>query len=196
MRLGCILLAAGCGRRFGGNKLTFPIDGVSMLERACVLHAALHYDACVLVARPEDAFAADCAARFGFTLCLNARYAFGIGTSAAAGMASLTAACGALDGALFGVCDQPYLTSETVRVLAARFMDAPDRIVAPTCGGKRGNPVIFPRALFPAFLSLDGDVGGSAVLRAHSELLLTVPVDCPRELFDIDTRAAADDSGN
>ena len=30
MRVGCVLLAAGSGRRFGENKLPFPVEGVPL----------------------------------------------------------------------------------------------------------------------------------------------------------------------
>lgn len=193
MRLGCILLAAGCGRRFGGNKLTHCIDGKPMIEHACALHASLDYAARVLVARPDDAFVHAYAARYGFPLAVNPRFEQGIGTSAAAGMAALTATGAKLDGALFAVCDQPYLSAETVNALIARFTDLPACIIAPAFGGRRGNPVIFPSALFEQFRPLNGDAGGAAVIRSNPQLLRLVPIDREWELLDIDTRGAADD---
>lgn len=165
-----------------------------MVERACALHAKLDYAARVLVAQPNDRLVQDCARRAGFTVAVNANYARGIGTSASAGMAALLEVDDAADGVLFGVCDQPYLTVETVQLLMRRFFEDPSRIVAPEFGGKRGNPVLFPQALFSEFLALDGDIGGSAVLRAHSERLSLVPVARPAELYDIDTRATAADA--
>ena len=195
MRIGCVLLAAGSGRRFGGNKLAHCIDGVSMMERACALHARVDYAARVLVARPDDALAQSCAEAYAFTLAVNAQHARGIGTSAAVGMATLTAADAALDGALFCVCDQPYLTAGTIDALIRRFAEAPDCIVAPAFNGRRGNPVLFPRALFDSFLSLDGDIGGAAVMRAHAERVVLVPLNNARELTDIDTRRAIQTDG-
>ena len=34
MKLGAVLMASGAGRRFGGNKLFYPVDGVPMIQRA------------------------------------------------------------------------------------------------------------------------------------------------------------------
>ncbi len=192
MRLGCILLAAGCGRRFGGNKLAYCIGGEPMIAHACALHATLDYAVRVLVAKPDDALVHAYAARYGFTLAVNPRFEQGIGTSAAAGMDALTAAGAPLDGTLFAVCDQPYLSAETVNALIARFIDRPACIVAPTFDGRRGNPVIFPRALFDQLRSLNGDTGGAAVIRSNPHLLRLVPVPLGRELMDIDTRGAVD----
>ncbi len=188
MSLGCVLLAAGSGRRFGGDKLTHLVEGVSMLERALRLYSGQPYAIRTLVCRPGDAFVAELGARYGFVVVENHNHQKGIGTSAAKGMETLVEHESHLTGAMFGVCDQPYLTAETVERLMARFQEEPDCIVAPQWDGKRGNPVIFPKAVFSEFLELDGDVGGGAVLARHLELLRLVPVSGQRELEDVDTK--------
>ncbi|MGB3754105.1 MAG: hypothetical protein WA954_09435, partial [Parerythrobacter sp.] len=48
-----------------------------------------------------------------------------------------------------------------------------------------GQPVIFPRRLFPALAELQGDVGGRAVLTR--EVVVTVPLAGRRALVDLDT---------
>ena len=186
MKLGCVLLAAGSGSRFGGDKLLHPIDGVAMAERACMLHASVDYAARILVMRPNDEAIARIAARYGFTAVENERAHEGIGTSAATGTAALLSQYPPLDGALYGVCDQPYLTRATVALLIARFTERPHAIVAPVCNEKRGNPVVFPSELLREFATLTGDIGGSAIIRAHSERLTTVSITDPSELFDVD----------
>lgn len=191
IRLGCILLAAGESKRFGGEKLKHVVNNAPMLEYACALHGSLDYAARVMVVRPDDDFTRSYAERYGFSAWANQRFAQGIGTSAAAGMAALTTLDGGLDGALFAVCDQPFLTGDTVNLLMERFCQQPACIIAPVHNGKRGNPVIFPRSLFSEFFSLDGDKGGGTVIKNHPDLLRLVAVADPRELMDIDTRDAA-----
>lgn len=188
MRIGCVLLAAGSGSRFGGDKLQHAVEGVSMAERACLLHADIDYASRILVARPNDAFVASVAEKYGFALVVNERAPQGIGTSVAAGAAALLSLHLPLDGALFAVCDQPYLTRSTVSSLLRVFSDAPYAIVAPCFDGKRGNPALFPSALLDELVTLDGDVGGSAIIHLHKELLVTVPVDDAAELIDVDVR--------
>lgn len=194
IRLGCILLAAGQSKRFGGEKLKHVVNDAPMLEYACALHGALDYAARVMIVRPDDAFTRSYAERFGFSAWANERFAQGIGTSAAAGMIALTTLDGGLDGALFAVCDQPFLTRDTVGLLMERFSQDPECIIAPAYNDKRGNPVIFPRSLFSEFFSLDGDCGGGRIIKNHPDLLRLVAVTDPRELMDIDTRDAAMES--
>lgn len=189
MKIGCVLLAAGSGKRYGGDKLSHTIDGVSLAERACKLHANMDYAARVLVCRPADTYLQLLAKQYGFAAAVNEHASRGIGTSAAAGAAMLLALHPYVDGALFAVCDQPYLTAATVLALLTRFAGAPDRIIAPVCQGKRGNPVVFPRMLLPEFASLDGDTGGGAIIRAHPDLLTTVKAENPVEFIDIDTKS-------
>ncbi len=191
MTLGCVLLAAGSGRRFGGDKLLFRVDGMPMIERALRLHAAIRYSARVIVVRPGDAEVQAFAAQFGFPVAENARHADGIGTSVCAGVNALIAMDAAIDGVLCAVCDQPYLTRDTLLRLIDRFAETPERIVAPACNGRRGNPAIFPRQLLPELTALCGDKGGSAVIARRPELLTTIPVDDARELGDIDYRIEA-----
>ena len=45
---------------------------------------------------------------------------------------------------------------------------------------------MFPKKLYGELCNLTGDTGGSAVIKAHEELLLPVETD-ERELTDVDT---------
>ena len=91
-----------------------------------------------------------------------------------------------MDGVLFAVCDQPFLTTESIKRLINSFLESPDYIHALSWQGTRGNPVIFPKPCFPALLALAGDTGGGAVIRAHPELLRLTEASSPRELRDVD----------
>ena len=92
-----------------------------------------------------------------------------------------------LDGVLFAVCDQPFLTTEGIKRLLNAFEELKNAICALSWQGRRGNPAVFPADLFPELAALTGDVGGGAVIRAHPERLVLVEVPHPRELLDVDT---------
>lgn len=188
MNISCVLLAAGSGRRFGGDKLLYAPDGKSMLLHALELHGALPYLNRILVARPGDERVIAPAKAAGFTVLLNPLHTQGIGTSAALAAKTLLSAEPQFQGVLYGVCDQPYLTISTVQALLDAFSADVHRIVAPAYRGRRGNPVVFPAALLPAFCDLDGDKGGSLIIKANQEILTTISVANETELFDIDTK--------
>ena len=69
------------------------------------------------------------------------------------------------------------------------FRHNPDRIVALSHGGVRGNPCLFPARFFPELMALTGDRGGSGVIRRHPEALLMLET-AEEELWDVDTPQA------
>jgi len=123
------------------------------------------------------------AAEQGYRPILNHQAEEGQSASIRLGLAGLTD----MDGVLFSVCDQPYLRRSSVVRLLEAFSDCPDRICALSWQGRRGNPVVFPSALFPALLSLRGERRGGAVIQANQSLLRLVEADSSRELQDVDT---------
>ncbi|MGO9534915.1 MAG: nucleotidyltransferase family protein, partial [Syntrophobacteraceae bacterium] len=54
-------------------------------------------------------------------------------------------------------------------------------------GGKRGNPVLLARSLFPMVLALEGDIGAREILTAHEDLIETVDVEHDGIHLDVDT---------
>lgn len=181
--LGAVLMASGLGRRFGSNKLLREVEGRPMICRAFeAVPARLFHRAAVVSACPEILALAE---EQGYLPIYNPRAAEGQSASVRLGLWELMG----LDGALFAVCDQPWLGRRSVERLIGRFSASPDRICALSWQGKRGNPVIFPNALFPELMALSGDRGGGAVLRANPHLLSLVEADSPQELRDVDTIA-------
>lgn len=183
LRIGCVVMAAGNASRFGDNKLAALVGGKPLIEHALCAVPREAFARVVVVTQyePVAALAED----FGFTVVRNAHPAWGASHTVALGTRAL-ADCGAI---LYQVADQPLLRQESVRAELELYRRNPERIVALSHGGVRGNPCIFPARFFPELLSLEGDCGGSAVIRRHSEELLLYEVD-ERELFDVDTPMA------
>lgn len=188
MNVGCVLLAAGSGRRFGGDKLMHEVDGAPMIEHALKLFGGQPFcvRVCVTKAGAENIRAR--AEAHGFVPIVNPDAERGMGTSAAVGTEAAERLCPGLDGILFAVCDQPYLTELSVGRMLRGFSNLPDNILALSYCGIRGNPVIFPREFFPELRALDGDVGGGAVIRRHPDRLALEECEHGNEVQDIDTR--------
>jgi molybdenum cofactor cytidylyltransferase len=76
------------------------------------------------------------------------------------------------------------------RLLAA-FKPAEGRaICVPTFRGKRGNPVLFGRALFAGIAGIAGDVGARQLIAAHEDMVVEVAMEDDAVLTDIDTPEA------
>jgi molybdenum cofactor cytidylyltransferase len=112
----------------------------------------------------------------------------GLSSSLKAGVGALG---GGLDGALVCLGDMPKVTGAHLRRLVAAFDPASGRaIVVPTHRGRRGNPVLWSSAYFPAMRGLEGDVGARHLIAEHAAEVVEVGIDDDATLLDIDTPEA------
>ena len=183
LRIGCLVMAAGSASRFGANKLAREIGGKSLMRRALeAVPAEAFAQVAVVTQYPE---AAALAVEFGFLAVENSHPEWGVSHTIRLGLSAMTAC----DGVLFQVADQPLLRRETVAKAAALWRERPEAIVALGHRGQRGNPCLFPARFFPELMALEGDRGGSAVIRRHPEALVLVET-AAEELWDVDTPQA------
>ena len=180
LRIGCLVMAAGCGSRFGRNKLKAEVDGKSLLRRALEAVPAEEFHRITVVTQYDGAAAL--AESFGFDVVRNDRPQDGLSRTVRLG----TEAMADCDAILYQVADQPLLERGTVRRELEFFRAHPDCIVGLSHSGVRGNPCVFPRRFFPELTALEGDVGGNVVIRAHPEALLLFEAPAA-ELRDVDT---------
>lgn len=184
MNIGIVLLAAGRGERFGGDKLTALLKGKPMylwtLEKLEGLNTAappvVVTGAAEIISAAEDR---------GMITVLNRKPELEISRSIRLGIHRLEQQCPEIDGILFMVCDQPWLKKRTLIRLLSEFSGG---ILAVSSGKKAGNPVIFSDIYIEELSRLTGDMGGRHVLRRHMADVRFLEVDDSRELQDIDTR--------
>lgn len=181
MKLACIVLASGHSKRFGQDKLTYKLGNSTVAERTMDAIPRRMFEPVLVVARSEAV--AEMARRRGFIPVFNTDETDDMSITVRLGMESLP---DDLSGCMFCVCDQPYLTSESVRRLARRFMVEPERIVALSTNGLRGNPAIFPRKLLRELAALEKNTSGRVVIERYPELVTLVEAGDSRELIDID----------
>jgi len=180
MKLGCVVMAAGSSSRFGGNKLAECVDGKSVFRRTLECIPAESFDTVAVVV--NSPLFSDIIKEFRFTEIYNVFPEEGVSRTIALGLSALSGC----DGVLFCVADQPLLRRESVMALIDLWRSGPDKIAALSHQGRRGNPCLFPARYFPELLELEGDRGGSTVIRRHEEDLILCEVDS-LQLQDIDT---------
>ena len=179
LKIGCVVMAAGNARRFGENKLTVDLNGRSLIRRTLEAVPEGLERVVVVSQYPEIMRLAE---TFRFAAVHNADPDDGISRTVQLGLTGLRDC----DGVLFLVSDQPLLRKESVAALVALWKQQPDKIAALAHGGVRGNPCLFPARFFPELMALQGDRGGSAVIRQHEDCLVLLET-APRELYDVDT---------
>lgn len=187
LKIGCVVMAAGNGQRFGENKLAALVDGKPLIRHA--LEAVpTDLETVVVTQYPEILSIAE---EFGFHTILNTHPDWGISHTIELGTEHLSHC----DGILYMVSDQPMLRKGSVEQIVSLWRIHPDRIVGASHNGVRGNPNLFPKEYFPALCSLEGDRGGGSIIRKNEDRLLLVEIH-KNELSDVDTKAALEEICN
>lgn len=184
-----IVLAAGAGRRFGGRKLMAAFQGRPLILGA--LDAAFAAPAkLVVLATNHDAELASTAQDHAQAVGREADLQIVVVNAAEEGLGvSLRTAAAHLpddvDGAFVFLGDMPRIPPTTPQALAQAFGDGRD-LVAPRHQGRRGHPVLFGKAWFPALRALSGDTGGQALFTTAGDRLAHVEIAEDGVLFDVD----------
>jgi molybdenum cofactor cytidylyltransferase len=184
-----VLLAAGQARRMGGqeraHKLLAEFDGVPLVRRSAEMLLSADISSLVAVTghrRMEvEAALGGLAVDFRF----NADYDTGMASSLISAFSHGGTA--SHDGVLVMLADMPAVTKEHVDTLVRAFQEAEGRcVVRSVSGGKRGNPVILPKASYPAVLRLEGDIGARAIIEGAGLDVIDVDIG-PAAHIDVDT---------
>ncbi len=182
MRLGCVLMASGHATRFGGDKLLYPLNGKPLAAHIMdALPEGLFACAAVVTRNPEIAALAQ--AR-GLTAVINPDLNDDPAVTIRLGLEAMPPG---LDGCMFAVCDQPGLRTASIGKMGEAFRADTRRPVILGYSGRRGNPVIFPSALFEELAALLPHQTGRQVLQKHPQRLIVVEAQDESELQDIDT---------
>jgi molybdenum cofactor cytidylyltransferase len=180
-----VVLAAGSGSRFGGGKLLAAWDAGVLLEGAlAAAFAAPVRSVTVVIGADAPAVAAAARDFDPRTLIVHAAdYAEGMGASLRTGIASLPADAA---GAFVFLGDMPRAPHAVLLPMADAVI-AGALAAAPVFAGRRGNPVLLSRALFPQLLALTGDAGARGVLQGLGDRLALIESPDDGVLFDVDT---------
>jgi molybdenum cofactor cytidylyltransferase len=187
-RVAALVLAAGSGIRMGGdNKLLQHVGGVPMLRR--VVNAALA-SRCTSVSVITGFAAPDaeaCLDGLDVGFIHNPDHATGMASSLRSGLAALDITA---DAAVVLLADMPFIDGGHIDRLIDAFDPGRPKIVAPVKDGRRGNPILWPRAFFAEMQTVEGDVGARDLLRRHADQVEAVACDDDAIFADIDTPAA------
>ncbi len=179
-----ILLAAGSGSRFGGEKLLHPLeDGVAIAAHAARNLVAATADV-IAVVRWGDFPLYDMLEQEGCQVTMFQGAARGMGASLAHGIGQARGA----DGWVIALADMPRIAPATIRRIIGA-LEAGATMVAPAYGAERGHPVGFGAALRDELLALDGDQGARAVLERHRDAVKLIECADRNVLYDIDRKS-------
>ena len=183
-----ILLAAGASTRLSQPKQLLrlpPFGGETLLDHAVALaRASGAAPIFVVLGAHAEEIILECEL-LDCILVRNEAWAEGIASSLRVGIAAVLENAPAASGVMVLVCDQAGLSADHLRRLLEAHRDDPNHIAASRYAGRAGVPVIFPRAVFPALLELQGDQGARTLLQQSGTAVHTI--DFPGGELDLDS---------
>ena len=183
--MAAVVLAAGGSRRMGQTKQLLPIDGQPMVRRVAQTVCQAGLAQVVVVVGAEGERVARTLADLELEIVHNQAWEQGMSTSLRAGLGALRPE---IEAALLVLADQPGLTPGVLNAVVERYRASRAPIGAPYHRGRRGNPVLFARALFAELGQVEGDQGGRALLVRYEQDVARVDLDDAAILLDVDTR--------
>ena len=198
-KLGCVIMASGLGKRFGGNKMMAELKGKPLIQYALDATEGI-FERRVVVTRHKEV--EELCRRQGVPVVFHSLpyrsdtvrlglESLGAGTDAGksgteAEIKIAPPAENGLEGCMFCPGDQPMLGRETVASLALCAASGKNTIWRAAWNGQEGSPVLFPAWVFPELLALPEGKGGGFAAGKHRELVRTVSARSQWELKDVD----------
>ncbi|SDU69416.1 nucleotidyltransferase family protein [Jiangella alkaliphila] len=177
-----LVLAAGSGSRYGGPKALVEYEGSRLVDRAVRLLSAGGCDPVFVVSGAVPLSVA------GAIVVHNPGWATGMGSSLRAGLRALS--WSAADAVVVALVDQPWVGAEAVTRLRAAWASGSVSVAVATYDGRRGNPVLLSRSVWPEVAALaEGDVGARPFMTAHRDLITAVDCTGTGLPADVDTPA-------
>jgi molybdenum cofactor cytidylyltransferase len=183
-KVGGVLLAAGASTRLGQPKQLLIYEGEPLVRRIARQALASRVASLVVVVGNQAEQVRDSLAGLDLQIVENPDFLQGQSTSLKAGLGALAPD---LAAAMVLLVDQPFVDAELIDQLIARYAETGALIVAPQHGGRRGNPVLFDRAIIPELLTVVGDVGAREIIGRHRNRLATLELPSDRAFLDVDT---------
>jgi molybdenum cofactor cytidylyltransferase len=185
-RLAVVLLAAGAGSRFGGDKLMAPYRTGLLIDASLAAALAAPSDQVVVVTGSgADGLEAHLQGKTGaFRIVRCEDWRMGMSASLQAGVAAVEGA----DAVAVFLGDMPGVPPGLVAKLACAVREGA-AAAAPVCEKRRGHPVVLGREVLAKVKDLSGDRGAGPLLERLGTRLTLIPTDDPGVLFDVDRKA-------
>jgi len=189
MNWAAVILAAGRSSRMGSShKLLEELCGKPLINHVIDSAIGMHLSPVLLVTGYRRADVMALAPAQGVQEVFNPDFASGMMASVRCGLRAVPETC---EGAVMLLGDMPMIAASHIGTIIAALEAHKEALAAvPVCDGQWGHPVVMRRALFAQVMALTGDQGARAVLKAHRERVVEVPVNDPAILLDLDTPEA------
>ena len=179
-----VILAAGQSSRLGSPKQLLQFNGKSLLQHSVEEALQTHLPVIVVVGA-KSRLIKDALKEFNVSIAENNRWHEGMSTSLQCGLAAAKNLKDEIDGIIFMVSDQPFVSITLLSNLLKAQNENSLPIVASGYAGRLGTPVLFHKFFFDELMNLQGDMGARKLIEKYKNL--TSSVSFPDGTIDIDT---------
>jgi molybdenum cofactor cytidylyltransferase len=170
----------------GQPKQLLEFRGKTLLRRAAETALNTNCETVVVLGANAENFTKEIADLSPpLRVVVNENWAAGMGVSIKTGLSVL--ANENLDAVVVMLCDQPFVTAETIRRLIEKFEQTGAPVVACLYNNTTGVPALFARKMFAELSNLEGDAGAKAIIKKHHADVAQTPA--PEAAFDVNTEA-------
>ncbi|MEM1255211.1 MAG: nucleotidyltransferase family protein [Cyanobacteria bacterium P01_H01_bin.21] len=183
--IAAVILAAGASTRMGTPKQLLPYQGKSLLKRITETAISADCKPVVVVLGANDNFIHPEISNLPVAIVKNSEWQTGMSSSIRCGIQALIRVSNSVKAAVILLCDQPFVSAETINQLKITYRSTHQSIVASTYQNTVGVPALFDAKLFLELISLTQAEGAKKVIQRHIDSVATVRF--PQGAIDIDT---------
>jgi molybdenum cofactor cytidylyltransferase len=185
-----VVLAAGMSSRLGSPKQLLAYQGNSLLQHVVSIALQTTMRPVVVVVGANSDLVKKEIEGTGVVVVNNEEWQEGMASSLRCGLVAVQKISADVDGIIFMVCDQPYVSTSLLNNLINKQRETGKPIVASNYGEAIGPPVLFYKSIFQELLQLKGDAGARKIIQQHGDEVAAVLF--PKGNIDIDTLADYD----
>ena len=184
--VGVVVLAAGASERLGSPKQLIRFEDKTLIERAANAAVSTGFETIIVLGANAVRISKEIN-NFANKILINDDWKSGLSSSIGAGLTKLLEVKPNLSAVILMLCDQPFVSRETLLRLVDKQCRMKSSIVACEYANTIGTPALFVREVFEELLDLKGDEGAKSITKRYqSSKLHTISV--PEAAIDIDTK--------
>ncbi|GGZ92580.1 nucleotidyltransferase family protein [Algibacter mikhailovii] len=182
-----VILAAGASSRMGKPKQLLDWGGSTLLRHAIKTIKEVKVADIVVVLGAHSETVAHSIQDDSISAIVNSNWHMGLGSSIACAVSHILESKQNMEGVLFVLADQPFVTPIYIENMLARFKNGEAMIIGTSYdNNKMGVPALFDSSYFSELALLNGDNGAKDVLIKQKEKLILLNPGF--ENIDIDTK--------
>jgi molybdenum cofactor cytidylyltransferase len=183
--VGLIVLAAGASTRMGSPKQLLPYRGNSFVRHIVeVAIASVCQPIAVVLGASAERIKPEIN-QLPVQIVDNQQWAEGMGSSIRVGIEALLAVNQNLEAVMIALCDQPFVSSQTINQLIEAYHLTGKPIIASEYSGTLGVPVVFSCTLFSELMALKSNEGAKQLIKQHIHEVFSLPFSAGA--IDVDT---------